>query len=373
MPLNPTHEPAARAFCSYVHKDNQSLSGAIQHIIEDIRLFHEAETGRPIQIFFDRTDIGWGQDLRTAISDSVENATFFIPMITARYFQSESSRDELLSFYGKCRTLGVTELILPIILAGRSQISEDSEDEVVRIVAQIRFEDWTEIWQSGRGSPAWNIGITRLVQRLVALQERVEGHLANTLISSLPENAENPEDTTQAVAEPWAACQADRVQIGGRSVLDEVDKVVSDMRTLFADLGNEFDRIKISDYHEMRLVLDRIGARYATRGHDVGRRARAALDDLIEYDAQVRSIIRSSRSLTSRDQTAPLSKQVSAMRESALRLGDSIRVVDEMSEVLRRYSDMSVGLRVALSPIRAGLQTIRDIAHILDGWVSLET
>src|ERR1039457_536932 len=372
MPGDPVHEPAVRAFCSYVHKDNQSIADAIQHIIEDVRLLHEAETGRAIQIFIDRTDIGWGQDLRSAISDSVENATFFIPMVTARYFQSESSRDELLSFYGKCRTLGVTELILPIVLAGRSQVSEDSDDEVIRIIARVRYLDWTEIWQSGRGSAAWNIGITRLVQRLVDLQERVEGYLAHSLLNPVTENSQEPENEARAFTEPWVMGHLDRIGVDGRSVLEEVAQVVSELRSLLSDLGSEFDRVGISDHQSIRRALDRIGARYATRGHDVVKHARNTLDELIEYDAKVRSLIRASRSLNAGDQVSPLLKQVNEMRDSALRLGDSIREVDVMSEVLRRYGDVSVGLRVALSPTRAGLQTIRDIAHILDGWVSIE-
>ena len=141
---------------------------------------------------------------------------------------------------------------------------------------------------------------------------------------------------------------------------------------MLSDLGSEFDRVGISDHQSIRRALDRIGARYATRGHDVVKHARNTLDELIEYDAKVRSLIRASRSLNAGDQVSPLLKQVNEMRDSALRLGDSIREVDVMSEVLRRYGDVSVGLRVALSPTRAGLQTIRDIAHILDGWVSIE-
>ena len=295
---------------------------------------------------------------------------FFIPMITARYFQSERSRDEILSFYGKCRTLGVTELILPIVLAGRSQIRDDSDDEVIRIIARVRYMDWTEIWQSGRGSPAWNIGVTRLVQRLVSLQERVEGHLAHALID--PEVTQESEDEAQKSIEPWAVGHIDRAEVDGRFVLDEVNQVIDELRALLADLGSEFDRVGMSDPQGIRGALDRIGARYAARGHDVVKQARTALDDLIEYDAKVRALIRASRAVAAKGQPAPLSKQVGEMRESALRLGDSIRVVDAMSEVLRRYSDVSVGLRVALSPARAGLQTVRDIAHILDGWVSLE-
>jgi len=372
MPDDPTHEPAVRAFCSYVQKDNQTLADTIQHIIEDIRSFHEAETGRAIQIFFDRTDIGWGQDLRSAISDSVENATFFIPMITARYFQSGSSRDELLSFYGKCRTLGVTELILPIILAGRSQISEDSDDEVIRIIARVRYIDWTEVWQSGRGSPAWSIGITHLVQRLVELQEMIEGHLAQTLIRPAFEASDEPGNILPEPTRPRVVEQLGRVKTDGHVVLEEVDHVVKELRSLLTDLGNEFDRIGITDQHSMRAALDRIGVRYATRGHGIVKLARSALDELIEYDANVRAILRASRQLAGKGQTAPISKQVKEMRDAALRLADSIHDVDGMSEVLRRYSDLSVRLRLALSPTRAGLQTIRDIAHILDGWVSID-
>jgi TIR domain len=372
MPDEPTHEPAVRAFCSYVHKDNQSLADAIEYIVEDIRLFHEAETGRAIQVFFDRTDIGWGQDLRGAISDSVENATFFIPMITARYFQSGSSRDEILSFYGKCRTLGVTDLILPIVLAGRSQIREDSDDEVIRIVARVRYMDWTEIWQSGRGSPAWNIGVTRLVQRLVSLQERVEGHLAHALTEPAPDVVEESGSEAQSSTEPWVMGHLNRVEVDGRFVLEEVEQIISELRILFAELGTEFDHIRVADPQSIRGALNRIGARYEARGHDVVGHARTALDNLIEYDAKVRALIRASRSVAAGGQSAPLAKQVSEMRESALRLSDSIREVDAMSRVLSQYSDISVSLRRALSPARAGLQTVRDIAHILDGWVSLE-
>jgi uncharacterized protein len=69
-------EPSARAFCSYVRKDNENFGTAVEYLVEDIKALHEAETGRTLQIFLDRTDIGWGQDFRDAISDSVENATF---------------------------------------------------------------------------------------------------------------------------------------------------------------------------------------------------------------------------------------------------------------------------------------------------------
>lgn len=379
MDANPTGEPAVQAFCSYAKTDNQTLTGVIQHIIEDICLFYKDETGRSIKIFFELTDIGWGEDLRNAISDSVENATFLIPMITAPYFGSDDSREQLLSFYVKCQSLGVNELILPIVLAGLPHVSKDSNDEVVRIIASIHFEDWTEIWQYGRGSPEWNIGVTRLVKRLADFQQKAENHLAHAFIEPVREILQPAAGTTLVPAESQLADElgheedeVDLAEAEGAAVLEQVAQVVGELRRLLAGLGGEFDQIEVSDLRRLRVVLAGIGARYADQGNEVVRHARDALLELIDYDAQVRAMIRPSRQLLTEDQMRSLSGQVTTIRDSARRLTDSIREVDDMSEVLRRYSDESVSLRRALSPARTGLQTIRDIARILNGWISIE-
>jgi hypothetical protein len=363
-------EPAVRAFCSYAHKDDQTLAGAIRHIVEDVRSFHEAETGRGLEIFFDRTDIGWGQDLRSAIGDSVENATVFVPMITARYFQSDGCRDEILSFYGKCRSLGVTELVLPIVLAGRSQIRDDSDDEVVRIVSGVRFIDWTEIWPAGRGSPAWNLGITYLVRRFVELQERVETHLASTVVKAASESLAG-EPNFPSSASPLIA-QFENSRADATTTLTEVSQVVDELRRLFVDLADEFDRVSVSNQYGVRAALDRIGSKYALRGHAIGDRARATSERLLDYDDQLRGMAAASRRLDSREQTELVRDYLSKLRLEAQSLVGSIRTVDAMSGVLRKYADASVGLRRALAPARAALQTVRDMARLIDGWESME-
>ena len=364
------NEPVVQAFCSYVHRDNESFGFAIERLVEDIKAFHEAETGRPMRIFFDRDDIGWGQDLRSAISDSVENATFFIPMITARYFQSSFCRDELLSFYGKCRSLGVTELILPVILAGSSQIREDSDDELIRVISRINYVNWSDTWQTGRGSAAWSTGVTQLVRRLVVLEERVENHLARTLAESPHEN----NNGSKGIFSDSGSVDLDEVSDAdqqGQAIFSQVRRITDNLMTLLTELESEFGRFQIADDFQIRSALDRLGVRYADRGHAVAQEARSVLDELVEYDAQVRAVIRMGRQLATEDGLALVDKQVTALREVAPNLGDSIRRVDAMSDVLRKYSDVSVRLRLAMSPIRAALQTLRDIARILDGWLAI--
>jgi hypothetical protein len=368
---DPAREPAVRAFCSYAHTNNGSFLNTIQYIVEDLRALHEDETGRPLKIFFDRTDIGWGEDLRM-IADSVENATVFIPFVTALYFQSAECRSELLSFYGKSRMLGVTELILPVVLAGRSQISLDSDDEVVRIIAQVRFADWSEVWQTGRKSAAWKIGITQLVQRLVDLQAHVEEHLVHAFTQDAEATPGADNAGAPGTSRPSVAKQLEQSRAEGRPLLDVVQRVVGDFERFLRDLDQELTHVEVTDPYAMRADLDRIGARYSTRGQDLVQVARETLEHLVEFDADIRNLIRTRRQISNQDQESLLRKDVEDLRESALTLAESIRVVDGMSSVLRRYGDVSVGLRVALSPARAGLQSIRDMANILEGWISLE-
>jgi hypothetical protein len=370
-----TTEPSVRAFCSYVHKDNENFGTAVEYLVEDIRALHEAETGRTLQIFFDRADIGWGQDFRNAISDSVENATFFIPVITARYFQSEYCRDELLSFYGKCRNLGVTELILPIILAGASQIRSDSDDEVVRIVARIQYIDWSNIWPAGRDSSAWKIGVMHLVRRLVDLEERVESHLARKLAESAKQGNDGANGRSRDSA-PMALGEISDADKHGQSVLDQVREVSEKIARILADFNAEFGKglggLEDVDDYQVRSTLDRLGVRYATRAHQAAQEARSVLDDLVEYDARVRAVVRARRQLANREGQVSVDKQVAGLQEAALGLGDTIHRVDDMSNGLDRYSNISVSLRVALSPTRAAIQALRDMARILDGWLAIE-
>ena len=367
--------PSVKAFCSYVHKDNESFSHTVESLVQDFRSLHEAETGRDLEIFFDREDIGWGQDLRNAVSQSVENATFLLPIITARYFQSPWCRDELLSFHGKCQALGVTELILPVVLAAKSQIVEESEDEVVRIIAQIRYIDWTEVWQHGRGSAAWNIGLTELVRRLVALREPLEARLAaRALQFSFPEsmisevdNARGSNTASLRVSE-WL----ERLNSTNTSVLDSAVGVVADFKKFLDDLAAGFSQIEITDQAAMISALDRLAAKFSARGHHLQRTSRFALERMVEFDEELRGIIRATGPLGGSEQNKRLAVEADSLRTSAVSLSERIREVNSASVVLRQYGDVSVGLRVALSPARAGLQSLLDMGRIVDGWVSLE-
>ena len=64
------------------------------------------QTGRPFHIFQDRNDVGWGQQWRQRMEESLDAATFLIPIVTPAFFNSTHCRDEFERFLEHEQKLG---------------------------------------------------------------------------------------------------------------------------------------------------------------------------------------------------------------------------------------------------------------------------
>jgi hypothetical protein len=90
------------------------------HLVDPLRrklqAFVKAKGGRALEIFIDRESIGWGENWRERITDSVECAPVFIPLLSANYLDSVPCRDEFLAFHARAEVLGVADLLIPILV-----------------------------------------------------------------------------------------------------------------------------------------------------------------------------------------------------------------------------------------------------------------
>lgn len=86
-------EPSA--FWSYVRKDDEHDGGALSHLREKLSYEVGGQIGEDFEIFQDRENIKWGQQWKFRIIDSVNATTFFIPVITPRFFKSTACIEEL--------------------------------------------------------------------------------------------------------------------------------------------------------------------------------------------------------------------------------------------------------------------------------------
>src|ERR1700722_10655224 len=140
--MSPMANEVAAGFWSYAHDDNKLDGGAILELARLVKEEYNLLSGEPLELFVDRDSIAWGEEWRERIDSSLAQTTFFIPVITPRYFRRPECRRELLEFVAKARSLGVEELLLPILYIETKSLSAENTDDVVALVAKTQYVDW---------------------------------------------------------------------------------------------------------------------------------------------------------------------------------------------------------------------------------------
>lgn len=167
--------PSAAAFWSYSHEDNENEGGAILRLAERLAEEYSLLTGTTFTMFVDREDIGWGEEWRRRIDHALVDTTFFIPVITNRYFDREECRRELLEFSIKAHSLGVRELVCPILYAPVGELSSDNPDEAIALVGRTQWENWTRLRLHDEKSEQHRSAVNKMATRLKEVATVVGG------------------------------------------------------------------------------------------------------------------------------------------------------------------------------------------------------
>ncbi|MES1170136.1 MAG: toll/interleukin-1 receptor domain-containing protein [Leifsonia sp.] len=102
-------------FYSYVHKDDDAESGRIVDLSQRLVGEYGLLSGESLDLFVDRRSINWGDDWRSDIDSALQNGSYFLPVLTPRYFRSPECRRELTEFSRRASQLGAESFILPIV------------------------------------------------------------------------------------------------------------------------------------------------------------------------------------------------------------------------------------------------------------------
>jgi hypothetical protein len=159
-----------QAFWSYVHHDDDDEGGRISDLAHLLRKRIRLLTGAEFQIFLDRESLGWGDDWESRINEALLQTTFFIPLVTPSYFQSEECRRELLKFASVARALGLEELILPIYYVGVPEIEKPSgvaRDELIQLVQRFQWQDWRQTALEEPQSSVHRKAVDELAKQLI--------------------------------------------------------------------------------------------------------------------------------------------------------------------------------------------------------------
>lgn len=99
-------------------------------------------TGSELNLFVDRDALEWGETWRDRIDTSLAQTTFFIAVISPRYFSRAECRQEFITFMSQATSLGLQEYLLPILFVDVLDLSDDSPDELKAAVARTHSADW---------------------------------------------------------------------------------------------------------------------------------------------------------------------------------------------------------------------------------------
>ena len=162
----------AAGFWSYVHDDDED--GRITKLARQIRSAYAMFTAESLELFLDREHLDWGPAWEERIDEAITGTTFFIPIITPRYFQSDACRSELVRFASRASG-DLRELILPVYYVPVRELEEEApEDELVQLIQSRQWEDWRELRLEDFDSSAARKGVSKMATTLAAITERVE-------------------------------------------------------------------------------------------------------------------------------------------------------------------------------------------------------
>jgi TIR domain len=249
---------AAAGFWSYAHEDNELDRGAILELAQLIKEEYNLLSGEPLELFVDRDSIAWGQEWRERIDSSLAETTFFIPIITPRYFTRPECRRELLEFSAKAKSLGVQDLLLPILYIETQGLSVESSDEAVALVARTQYVDWHTIRLLEPSSRDYKTAVNALARRLLEIAKSVAEIQFNHEINA------DPEDD------------------GTDGITDIVEKVMALIpEWLDAVLGEKVNDVQMhATWHQFMVQFDKLQRAHALASAVLSAQTRAAKEML---------------------------------------------------------------------------------------------
>ena len=118
-------------FWSYTRADAQNSGGrldALRHLVLN-ELGLAVGTRPAVELWHDTSSIPYGKDWELTISQAVDRATFFVPIVTPAFLQSQWCWRELRMFIGRQSISGRSDLIFPIfyIEVGRVDVNDPDQ------------------------------------------------------------------------------------------------------------------------------------------------------------------------------------------------------------------------------------------------------
>lgn len=165
------------AFLSYTRKDDEFFGGYISAFRQTLEnAVHVVSGQESFRVFRDIEGIVIGEQWKRKLASVIHESSFFIPMLSPLFFNSQPCRQEVALFLEHERSLGRDDLLLPIYFLSSPKLEKEEEkakDPIAREIATRQMFDWRENATMPLQEPPARKAILRLAEEIAASIERV--------------------------------------------------------------------------------------------------------------------------------------------------------------------------------------------------------
>jgi formylglycine-generating enzyme required for sulfatase activity len=184
-----------RGFWSYVRDDDVHERGRLSRLRERLEGEIGAQLGRHATIFQDLHAIRSGQDWERRLTELLDEASFFVPILTPAYFTSPACREEAEFFLARMRAMGRDDLVFPLYYLNVSGLDDKGMKAADSLMASLTRPNWLD-WRSLRfrvdRSPTVKKQIAKFASDIIDALQRAEA--APPPIGSTSVGRASPED-----------------------------------------------------------------------------------------------------------------------------------------------------------------------------------
>jgi hypothetical protein len=348
-------------FWSYAREDDEQDDGRVRELAEAVKREYSLITGEELQLFVDR-DIEWGEEWKRRIDDALAVTTFFIPVITPRYFQRDACRRELLTFAGHAKSLGREDLLMSIYYVSVPGLmdEEQTDDEAVSLVSSMQWDDWRELRLEAKDSSEYRRRVNKLARRLAAIKradtDRDEPPIGSVVATS--------DDEEPGVLELVAEAEEAFPRFNG--VLEELTREITAMGGKSDLWGPRVEKVSGRGAAALLFAFRGFAEDIDPHSKRVEELGRQYVAELVTIDPAILSLLRLAETGGwDEDDILTLIEGIHELHKTSTSSLESLRT---MEATIDEISGLSKDLRKTLKQVQAGLRNIADAQAVIDEW-----
>ncbi len=346
--------------------------------------------GPSLTFFRDGAKLKLGDKWRSKIQEALESTTFFIPIVTPRYFASEECRNELLGFAEQAEELGLEALIMPLYFVEVPAIENgDGDDPLVRLIDERQREDWRTLRLLDATTQPYRTAVNRLAMRLQDVSREQEASSPKKRPSADQDEEEGPAPPHDSAASqptehpvPATAAAVDS-EMGMLELLAEGEATFPRLVETLNSIGEEIQAVgglataATTEIHESdakgggfkgRLsVTNRLAQQLKGPSTRLEQLSSQYVADLLILDPAMRKLIALAGE-QSGESPDDVDEFLSSVQEMVTGSTTAVSSIEGMIEALGGSAGISRELEVPIKRMRTSLQSMVDSQKMIDSW-----